>query len=128
MATGTWVAVWAAATPDFTAMDTRLTVWGTMHRLVAALYFVATAQMFYQVVVMAGRQGVSPLSSRLRRLRIDYPGMHALYAPTLFWICSADWFLKAVVVTGSASALLALWGGGPVPASCLRLRFTGLLT
>lgn len=112
-----WLATAQAAVPDFTAMATRLTVWGTMHRLVAALYFVAIAQMFQQVVVMAGRRGMSPLTSRLRRLRIDYPRMHVLYTPTLFWVCSSDWFLRLVVVVGSTSALLAFWGGGPLPTT-----------
>jgi hypothetical protein len=100
-----------AAAPDVTALHTRLVVWGTMHRLIAAVLFLASAQMYHQLLPLIGRNGLSPLGHRLHRLRVDYPRWCVLYHPSVFWICSADWFIKAVILVCAAAAAAAFWGG-----------------
>lgn len=91
-----------------------LVVWGVVHRLVALLLFVATAQWYWQAPLFFGRRGLNPVANRFRKLARDYPPLlRVCLFPSLFWVCARDWFIKLVVVVGAAAALLTAAGCVP---------------
>jgi hypothetical protein len=111
-------ALWAAMEDPAPLLPSQVAVWGTVHRMVAAVFLFAAATLAPQITTMAGSRGLAPVAARLRRFAVDYPAPRCfLYQPTLFWLCSADWALKTVACVSALSALAAFWGGGPVPSA-----------
>ena len=91
----------------------QLLVWGTLQRLLAALFFIATAQWYWQVDAFLGPRGLMPITHRLRQIRTDFPGSYALRFPSLMWLCPKYGFLKFVIVAGSLASVLTFAGAVP---------------
>ncbi|GAB3166940.1 lipase maturation factor family protein [Telluribacter humicola] len=88
------------------------TVWGLLLRGLGLIYFIAIVQLYHQVLPLAGSMGASPIGPKLAQIRLDYPGWRKwLYFPTLLWLDHSDRFLKGLVVLGSVSALVVMYGG-----------------
>ena len=86
--------------------------WGVFTRLVGVVAFVAIAPLYWQIVENCGSRSYNPIAPRLAQMRSDFPlPVLLLHVPTVLWLCGADWFLKALVVMGSLSGLLAVYGG-----------------
>ncbi|HYF03152.1 MAG TPA: lipase maturation factor family protein [Patescibacteria group bacterium] len=94
------------------SMPDATVIWGIFLRGLGLMYFIATAQLFHQVLPLAGSRGISPLKPRLAQISRDYPSWRKwLYFPTIFHLYCSDTFLQAVILTGSVSALLVIIGG-----------------
>ena len=89
-------------------------VWGLYTRLLGCVYIIAIGALWHQVLPWAGSKGMTPIAAVLDRYRTDFPSLpqRLAYFPTLLWLSPSDTMLKALVGTGTASAL-ALIAGGP---------------
>jgi hypothetical protein len=88
-------------------------VWGIFPRLLGAVYLIAIAQLWHQVLPIAGSRGISPVQLKLRRISADYPTWQRLiYFPTLLWVNASDRCLRSLVLLGCGAALAAIYGGG----------------
>jgi hypothetical protein len=86
--------------------------WGLFTRLLGIIYLIAIGSLWHQVVPIAGAKGITPVGQLLGRMRRDYPRhIRLLYYPSLLWLSSRDWVLRAYVVLGCAAALWAIVGG-----------------
>lgn len=68
-----------------------------------------------QVRDLFGSDGLSPMGNRFARMRADYPTWKRfIYMPSLWWVCSADWFMTAAAVAATVCSLGLVIGVGPV--------------
>ncbi len=89
-----------------------LLVWGLFLRCLGLVYFIAIIQLYWQVLPLAGSNGISPVRYKLGQIKRDYvPIKRWLLFPTLLWVNASDRFLKILVITGSVSSLLVMQGG-----------------
>jgi hypothetical protein len=88
-------------------------VWGLFLRLLGVVYLIAFGSLRGQILAIAGSRGISPVSGTLAAARRDLPGWRRVARfPTLLWLSSSDWMLRALVLSGMAGALGVI-GGGP---------------
>ena len=86
-----------------------LLVWGLFLRCLGLVYFIAIIQLYWQVLPLAGSNGISPVRYKLGQIKRDYvPIKRWLLFPTLLWVNASDRFLKILVITGSVSSLLVM--------------------
>ena len=77
-------------------------VWDVFGRSLGAVFCVATANFWWQVVPLFGPRGISPTALLLARLRADLPLASAFALnPTVLWLSSSPAFLRCVVALGA---------------------------
>lgn len=82
-------------------------------RLLAVIYFIAFFTMTFQIVGLAGGNGILPLAPWLDRLLIELDGSAYLFYPMLFWFEQSDVFLEAVAWAGCLFSLLLFFNRFP---------------
>ena len=105
-----------AAAPwfDVAVLDTeqwQLAVWGTTHRLIGLVLFIATVQWYHQLPLWAGSTGIVPVRDKMAQLKRDL-SWAPLRFPNLYWISTSDVFLRIIVLVGSAASLSLFTGVG----------------
>ena len=79
-------------------------------RLLAAIYLIAFASLAPQITGLIGSRGILPLSGYLPAV-LKALGVRGYWTmPTVFWLAHGDGFLKAVCISGAATAALLLLG------------------
>ena len=74
-------------------------------RFIALIYFAAFASLAVQITGLVGADGILPFGERLDRV-LEESGRSAVWQiPTIFWLNSSDFVLKAVCVFGMASSV-----------------------
>jgi hypothetical protein len=87
-------------------------IWGVFLRLLGGMYLLAIAQLYHQVLPIAGTKGISPVRRRLHKIREDYPSWRRfIYFPTLLWFSATDRALKSLIILGIGAALVVIYGG-----------------
>jgi hypothetical protein len=91
-------------------------VWGLLSRGVGLVFLVAFFSLRPQVLPIAGRDGVLPVEQALRAQARDFPSWKRfLYFPTLLWLSSSDFALRALVWLGIFASAGAIAGGPHTP-------------
>jgi hypothetical protein len=91
-------------------------IWGLVSRGVGLVFLIAFWSLSSQVLPIAGRDGVLPVSEALRAEARDFSGWRRiLYFPTLLWINSSDAALRALIWAGAAGAAATIIGGPYTP-------------
>ncbi len=88
-----------------------LLVWGLFPRLLGVVFLISFVSLLPQIVPMAGRDGIVPVSLRLGRVKKHFGWRRVFYFPTLLWIDSRDFTLRLFTLLGIAASLLAIHGG-----------------
>ncbi|MEY4512951.1 MAG: hypothetical protein RLZZ450_5073 [Pseudomonadota bacterium] len=87
-------------------------VWGSIPRIVGALYAIAFVSLSGQLLGLVGSRGISPAREQLAAMRAHYPGpLRFVRLPTLLWLSPSDRFLATLPWLGMAAGLYALVGG-----------------
>jgi hypothetical protein len=87
-------------------------VWGSIPRIVGALYCIAFASLSGQLLGLVGSRGISPAHQQLAAMRTHFPGpLRFVRLPTLLWVSTDDRFLRALPWLGMAAGLCAVCGG-----------------
>ncbi|MEZ0542400.1 lipase maturation factor family protein [Fibrella arboris] len=87
-------------------------VWGLFVRALGVVYLIALAQLYQQVLPLAGARGLASVAQKLAHIQAHYPGWRRFaYFPTLLWLNASDRMLKGMVLAGSGAALLVIYGG-----------------
>jgi len=91
-------------------------IWGLVSRGVGLSYFISFASLAPQVLPIAGRDGITPITESLRAIERDFPTWKRfLYFPTPLWLGSSDAVLGALPWLGMAASVLVMFGGPAVP-------------
>lgn len=91
-------------------------VWGLVSRGLGVAFLVSFLSLSGQVVLLAGRDGITPIRDSLRALRRDFAApQRFLYFPTLLWLNASDAALISLPWLGAAAALGIIAGGPFVP-------------
>ena len=100
----------AAAAPDY-----RLVAWLFL-RCLALIYLVAFWSLAEQMAGLAGSQGIYPIAEQLRNAAEQHGLLRFLLYPSVFWVASGDWALRAAAYGGAvlAVALFLGWRERPV--------------
>ena len=89
-----------------------LFVWGFFVRCLGLVYFIAISQLYWQVIPIAGAQGINPVSLKLKQIKRDFgPVKKWVLFPTLLWLNNSDRFLKGLIILGSLASLVVIIGG-----------------
>lgn len=89
-----------------------LVVWGLFMRCLGFVFLIAIGQLYWQVLPIAGTQGISPVQYKLQQVSRDYgPVKKSLLFPTLLWINASDGFLRMMIIIGTISSLFVIYGG-----------------
>jgi hypothetical protein len=95
-------------------------MWGILARGIGLIYLIAFAQLFPQIITLAGAQGIAPVAEVLKAIRRDYtPFRRILYFPTLLWLGASDRALKTILVAGCIAAIAVIVGGPFSPVAFL---------
>jgi Lipase maturation factor len=87
-------------------------IWGLVSRGIGVVFLIAFLSLRPQVLVMAGRDGILPIGEALRAQARDFPTWKRFfYFPTLLWLDSSDFALRAVVWLGIAASAATIIGG-----------------
>ena len=77
-----------------------LLAWGLFQRGLGLVLLISFTSLCVQVVPAVGSTSVLPFSRRLEKLHEDFPTWKRFfYFPTLLWLGSKDWMLRALSVT-----------------------------
>mgnify|MGYP001627412191 CR=1 FL=1 len=99
-------------TAGFLNLPEPLLIWGLFIRGIGIVYFIAISQLYWQVLPIAGSNGISPVTYKLGKIQRDYgPIKKLLLFPTLLWIHASDRFLKIMIIMGAVASLLVIYGG-----------------
>jgi hypothetical protein len=91
-------------------------IWGLVSRGIGLTYLISFMSLVRQVLPIAGRRGITPISDSLRAIEHDFPTWKRfVYFPTLLWLNDGDAFLGALPWAGVAASVLVLLGGPHVP-------------
>jgi hypothetical protein len=91
-------------------------VWGAVSRGVGLVFLIAFCSLRPQVVPIAGRAGILPVAEALRAQARDFTTWRRFfYFPTLLWLSSSDFALRALVWLGIAAAASIVIGGPHTP-------------
>lgn len=100
-------------------------MWGLVGRGIAAVYAIAFASLTFQVLPIAGREGVAPVAELMAAIRRDFTAPRRwLYFPGLLWASAGDRWLRALPWLGLLAALTIVVGGPHTPvmfAACWAL-------
>ncbi len=80
------------------------------------VYLIAFASLGNQIVGLAGRDGIAPVTEMLARVTARAGPQRYLVAPTLFWIDASDRALETACWAGGAAALLLILNVAPALA------------
>ncbi|WP_267684265.1 lipase maturation factor family protein [Nannocystis sp. SCPEA4] len=95
-------------------------VWGLVARGIGVVYAIAFASLTFQVVPIAGREGVAPVAELMAAIRRDFSAPRRwLYFPGLLWLHAGDRWLRALPWLGLAAALAIVAGGPHTPLAFL---------
>ena len=101
-------------------LSERLLIWGIFSRGLALIYAISFLSLIYcnQVVALAGKRGISPLSNKLRAITSNGGKLAGfLRFPTLFWFNSSDATLTVFPIVGLFLSLVTMIGGVWTPAT-----------
>jgi hypothetical protein len=91
-------------------------IWGLVSRGLGLTYLISFLSLARQVLPIAGRAGITPISSSLRAIERDFPTWRRfVYFPTLLWLDDSDIFLGSLPWLGVGGSLLVVVGGPAVP-------------
>jgi hypothetical protein len=91
-------------------------IWGLVSRGVGVAFLIAFVSLRPQVLPIAGRDGILPIEEALRAQARDFPTWRRfLYFPTLLWLGSSDFALRALSWLGIAAAASTVVGGPHAP-------------
>ena len=91
-------------------------IWGLVSRGVGLTFLIAFLSLRPQVLLIAGRTGILPVEEALRAQARDFPTWRRFfYFPTLLWLGSSDFALRALVWLGIAAAASTVIGGPHAP-------------
>jgi hypothetical protein len=91
-------------------------VWGLVSRGVGLVFLVAFLSLRPQVLPIAGRAGVLPVQEAIRAQARDFPTWKRfVYFPTLLWLSSSDFTLRALVWLGILASVSTIVGGPHAP-------------
>lgn len=82
-------------------------------RLLAIIYFIAFYTMTFQIVGLAGSDGILPLAPWLDQLLTELGWTAYLHFPMVFWFEPGDLFLQAVAWAGCLFSLLLFFNRWP---------------
>lgn len=89
-----------------------LFVWGLFVRCLGLVYFIAIVQLYWQVLPIAGINGINPVQYKLKQIKRDYGSLKKwILFPTLLWINASDRFLRTMIVVGSIASIIVICGG-----------------
>lgn len=89
-----------------------LLVWGLLVRGIGVVFVVCFTTFFFQIEGLMGSKSFAPVTKLLSRVHRDLPApQRYLKFPSLFWLCSKDWFIRGVPVVGLAAAATVVLGG-----------------
>lgn len=92
--------------------------WGLLSRGIAAAYLITFVSLYFQVIALAGRDGILPASTFLAHARRCVPRWSRfVHWPTVFWVSSSDEALQGACLLGAASAVVVLIGGPYAPVA-----------
>ena len=97
------------------ALQNRLLIWGLFLRGVSLVLCLSFASISFQIVPLAGKEGVTPLNLFLQALKQDFPSFVKRFIkfPTIFWFTGAsDFAMRTSVAVGFFLTLAALLGLG----------------
>lgn len=98
----------------------RLFVWGLFSRGIAAIYFLSFHSLYRnsQVTALAGKRGLSPLTTKLSAISRDIPTTSRyLRFPTLLWFNASDATLTCFPVLGLVLSFVTFLGGSWTPCT-----------
>jgi len=79
-------------------------------KILGLIYFVAFASLAVQITGLIGSDGILPTGDFLQSIHNRLGSQSYWWAPTVFWLNSSDFALKAVCVAGAVLALVLLAG------------------
>jgi len=79
-------------------------------KILGLIYFVAFASLAVQITGLIGSHGILPTADFLQSIHNRLGSQSYWWAPTVFWLNSSDFALKAVCVAGAVLALVLLAG------------------
>jgi hypothetical protein len=79
-------------------------------KLLGAVYLIAFASLWPQILGLVGASGVAPAVETMSSMRADYGWRVYLDVPSLFWFAKTDWALEALCALGCLAALFLLLG------------------
>ena len=89
-----------------------LLIWGFFVRCLGVVYFIAIGQLYWQVLPIAGIQGINPVSHKLKQIKRDFgPVKKWILFPTLLWFNNSDRFLKGLILLGTLASIFVVIGG-----------------
>ena len=100
----------------------RLMIWGLFLRGVGFVLCLSYVSISFQIVPLAGKNGVTPLTLFLKALKKDFPSSFSRFFkfPTIFWLIgSSDFALRATVACGFFATFAAILGLGGMYNSIL---------
>lgn len=91
-------------------------VWGLVSRGVGLVFFVSFVSLGQQILLLAGKRGITPIADALDAIRRDFAApARFFYFPTPLWLNSSDAALEAAVTLGVAGAVAIVVGGPYAP-------------
>ena len=79
-------------------------------RLLAAIYLIAFASLYVQILGLIGSHGIVPVGNLLDAVREQAGAPSYWRLPTLAWLASSDAALRGMALGGGLAALLAMTG------------------
>lgn len=91
-------------------------VWGLVSRGIGLTFLVSFWSLAGQVLLLAGKEGITPIHDALRAIRRDFGApQRFFYFPTLLWLNASDAALVALPWLGAGAALVVIAGGPFAP-------------
>ena len=87
-------------------------IWGVFPRLLGLVFLVSFCSLLFQIVPIAGKEGLLPIGARLQKIRDAFsPWRRWVHFPTLLWFDHSDRTLRALGWLGLAGAACMIYGG-----------------
>lgn len=105
-----------------------LQVWGAYSRLLGLMYAIALLALVPQLVPLAGKRGMNPLSPMFAAAWRTYGVQCLWWFPSLYWLSTHDLMLVLVPAVGGLSGLAVFLYGGPWSPSLLFVCWACMLS
>lgn len=87
-------------------------VWGLFPRLLGLVYLIAFVQLFPQMFLLAGENGINPISDKLKAIKRDFPGIKRfILFPGVQWLGSKNIHLTIYALAGCLCSAYIIIGG-----------------